>query len=257
MRQLAIPAALLFLILSAPQGLAQDAPQGATPLSREDALAAARAAAAAQIPDTTEYASAPAGLLTLPDPNAGAKAEEEQAEAQPPLGRIPGVYNIPGVDNNVGGNEILTLDQITNLYKKGDYATVLRHLEPLVVSKQHSAEELMGIMYANGQGVEKDEAHALELLGRAAEAGRPLAQHYLGIMYFTGQGLSVPDTIKGLMWLRLSILHYPEGPDKERAKQDRDNSYLKTTRLERSRADDMAREWLSTHGEEHLMDLAQ
>ena len=47
----------------------------------------------------------------------------------------------------------------------------------------------LGWMYANGRGVEQDEAKAVELYRAAAEQGWAPAQFNLGLMYANGQGV--------------------------------------------------------------------
>jgi TPR repeat protein len=236
---------LLALLACAPlQARAQDAP--AVP------------AAAGEAPDVSEYDAVPEGLLIAPDADSkktDEKAQQEAPTAAQPLGQLPGIYEIPGAKQAEDNQAALSMDQILLAYSKGDYPTALRNLEPMAANRQHPAEDLLGVMYLNGQGVTKDAAKALDLLGRASESGLPLAEHYLGVMYFTGQGMEQPDPIKALMWLEISIIHYQDGADKDRAKADRDAVFAKTTRLERSRASEMARDWLEAHGEAHLMDM--
>ncbi len=140
------------------------------------------------------------------------------------------------------------------LYKSGRFAEALASLKPLVAAGHHGAEELMGIMYEQGNGVEKDEKRAVELLTLAAEAARPLAQHHLGVLYFQGRGVEA-DPVQALMWLHLAIAHYPEGAEKERAMHDRDALYVQMTRLDKDKALKMARSWLEKRNASHLLDL--
>lgn len=57
----------------------------------------------------------------------------------------------------------------------------------------------LGLMYANGEGVEKDMAQAVELFRKAAEQGHVDAQNNLGAMYFTGEGIE-RDEKKAIEW---------------------------------------------------------
>lgn len=57
----------------------------------------------------------------------------------------------------------------------------------------------LGLMYANGEGVEKDMAQAVELFKKAAEQGHVDAQNNLGAMYFTGEGVD-RDEKKAIEW---------------------------------------------------------
>jgi len=56
-------------------------------------------------------------------------------------------------------------------------------------------------MYANGFGVTKDYAQALEWLRKAAEQGNASGQQHLGWMYLNGLGVAKDDT-QALKWLR-------------------------------------------------------
>jgi TPR repeat protein len=49
-------------------------------------------------------------------------------------------------------------------------------------------------MYANGQGVPQDYAEAVKWFRKAAEQGNAMAQYNLGIAYANGQGVSRDDT---------------------------------------------------------------
>ncbi len=57
----------------------------------------------------------------------------------------------------------------------------------------------LGLMYANGEGVEKDMMQAVELFKKAAEQGHVDAQNNLGAMYFTGEGVE-RNVKKAIEW---------------------------------------------------------
>ena len=57
----------------------------------------------------------------------------------------------------------------------------------------------LGLMYVNGEGVEKDVVQAVELFKKAAEQGHVDAQNNLGAMYFTGEGVE-RDEQKAVSW---------------------------------------------------------
>eukprot|EP00729_Bicosta_minor_P022491 gene22491-biopygen729 len=64
----------------------------------------------------------------------------------------------------------------------------------------------LGIMYANGKGVEKDHVEAAKwyrMAGMAAEAGDAIAQFNLGIFYYNGEGVD-QDFYKALKWVQLA-----------------------------------------------------
>ena len=59
----------------------------------------------------------------------------------------------------------------------------------------------LGVMYANGQGVPKDDAEAARWYRLAAEQGHDGAQVNLGIMYDNGEGVP-KDPAEAVRWYR-------------------------------------------------------
>lgn len=57
----------------------------------------------------------------------------------------------------------------------------------------------LGLLYANGEGVELDASKAAELFKQAAEQGNVDAQNNLAAMYFTGEGVN-RDVDKAIEW---------------------------------------------------------
>lgn len=191
-----------------------------------------------QLPSTDEYDNLPPGLLL---------SQEQAQEVAKESGQDPAT--IPEATRKVN------YDKIMEMYKEGKFEEVAKNLKPLSEGGHHGAEELMGIMYRLGQGVKVDQLKAFDLLSKAAEANRPLAQHHMGTMYYTGEGVPAADPVTALMWLHIAIVHYADGPEKESAIKSRDNIYTQLTRREKDRAIEMARAWLTKKGEGHLLDL--
>jgi TPR repeat protein len=79
-------------------------------------------------------------------------------------------------------------------YKKGDFDTAVRLLQPLAEQGEPQAEEKLGRMYQRGKGVPKDFARAVEWYRKAAERGDAAAQGRLGFLYRVGAG--VPRDLK-------------------------------------------------------------
>ncbi|MGL5334797.1 MAG: tetratricopeptide repeat protein [Enterovibrio sp.] len=63
------------------------------------------------------------------------------------------------------------------------------------------AQYKIGIMYADGIGVAKDEKQAFYWYRKAAEQGYPEAQFALGAMYASGRGVDM-DQKKAVHWFR-------------------------------------------------------
>jgi len=193
-----------------------------------------------QLPSTEEYKNIPPGLLLPPE-------IAEVITADGPIQRD--LRYIP--------NQKIPFDKLREMFAKhaceGD--RLLQNLMKLAEGGHHGAEELLGVMYRLGICTTPDSLKAFDYLSRAAENNRPLAQHHLGVMYYTGEGVPVADNITALMWLHIAIVHYKDGPEKDRAKQDRDNIYPLLTRREKDQALEKARAWLTKRGEAHLLDL--
>jgi len=87
--------------------------------------------------------------------------------------------------------------------QSGDFATALREWTPLAEQGDDHAQNNLGIMYANGQGVPQDYKAAVRWYTLAAEQGLPSAQNNLGVMYNNGQG--VPQDYKAAVkWYTLA-----------------------------------------------------
>lgn len=189
-------------------------------------LVLSAAPAFAQAEDTAdEYKNVPEGLL-LP-----AQKSSETA-----------------TENGDAITAVMPMSDLLAAYKRGEYDLVFKHLRVILRGSDYpQADQLAGVMYRSGQGVEKDPAKAIEHLTKAAEAGLPLAQHYLGAMLYAGEGGPV-DPIGALMWLQIASVTYPPGPPRARAEQDRDNLSTQISRRDRERAAALADEWLDRHG---------
>ncbi len=79
-------------------------------------------------------------------------------------------------------------------------------LLPAAQSGNADAEELIGIMYAMGLGVERDDERAFEWYLRSAMKGHPGAQSGVGWYYEIGRGMPAPDLVRGYMWYVLSAI---------------------------------------------------
>jgi TPR repeat protein len=87
--------------------------------------------------------------------------------------------------------------------ERGDYATAMRELRPLAEQGLAAAQFNLGLLYANGQGVQKDDAQARQWYEKAAAQGHADAQVNLGILFVYGRG--VPQDYKIAVYcLRMS-----------------------------------------------------
>lgn len=88
-------------------------------------------------------------------------------------------------------------------FDKGDYSTAARFWEKLSRTGDVEAQFKLGMLYAQGLGVERDPRKAHELLLAAAEAGNPAAQYVVARDYRYGIGTGRSPKV-ALMWLRES-----------------------------------------------------
>jgi TPR repeat protein len=93
------------------------------------------------------------------------------------------------------------LDDGVAAYQKGDLATALRLTRPLAEQGNASAQALLALMYALGQGVPQDYATALVWYRKAADQGLASAQSDLAAMYEEGLGVKA-DAAAALVWYR-------------------------------------------------------
>ncbi len=71
-------------------------------------------------------------------------------------------------------------DEGLTAYQKGDYATALKEWQPLAEQGDEYAQYSLGVMYANGRGVEQSDAQAVGWYRKAADQGGAKAQYNLG-----------------------------------------------------------------------------
>jgi TPR repeat protein len=83
----------------------------------------------------------------------------------------------------------------------GDYATALKEFRPLADQGDAVAQNKLGLMYENGEGVTQDYAEAVKWYRKAAEQGFAWAQFNLGRMYDNGQGVT-QDYAEAVKWYR-------------------------------------------------------
>lgn len=73
-------------------------------------------------------------------------------------------------------------------YNTRKYAQALRLLKPLAKKGNASAQSYLGLMYANGSGVTKNDKQAVKWLRKAAKQGHSQAKKNLAFMSANGRG---------------------------------------------------------------------
>jgi uncharacterized protein len=99
----------------------------------------------------------------------------------------------------------------------------------------------LGVMYDNGQGIERDHVEAAKWYRKAADQGFEEAQFHLGLKYESGQGVE-KDYVQAHMWLTLATSIKYSGKDKKYAAM-RDRVAAKMTPAQVAEAQRRVREW--------------
>ncbi len=98
------------------------------------------------------------------------------------------------------------IENARDLMEENRFTEAMKELRPAAQSGNAEAEELIGIMYAMGLGVERDDMRAFDWYLRASLKGHPGAQSGIGWYYEVGRGMPAPDLVRAYMWYVLSAI---------------------------------------------------
>lgn len=98
------------------------------------------------------------------------------------------------------------IEDARDLMEEGRFEEAREALWPAARSGNAEAEELIGVMYALGLGVEQDHVRAFDWYLRSAMKGHAGAQSGVGWYYETGLGLPAPDLVRAFLWYQLSTI---------------------------------------------------
>lgn len=98
------------------------------------------------------------------------------------------------------------MEEARDLMEAGDYAAARALFEVYARSGNAEAEELIGVMYALGLGVDRDDERAFDWYLRASLKGHAGAQSGLGWYYEVGRGIPAPDMVRAYLWYTLSAI---------------------------------------------------
>jgi len=101
---------------------------------------------------------------------------------------------------------VADIEKARDLMEANQFGEAFQQLQPAARSGNADAEELIGVMYAMGLGVERDDRRAFEWYLRAAMKGHPGAQSGIGWYYEVGRGMPAPDLVRAYMWYVLSAI---------------------------------------------------
>jgi len=103
----------------------------------------------------------------------------------------------------------------------------------------------VGASYFAGLGVRKDDAQAVRWFQRAANQGMVYAQLNLGLLYASGNGVA-RDNVEALKWLELALFALPAGGTRTDASRAIVDVAGKMTRDEIDEAKRRERDWKAT-----------
>ena len=98
------------------------------------------------------------------------------------------------------------IENAKDLMNAGQFALAREKLLPAAQAGNADAEELIGVLYAMGLGVERNDERAFEWYLRASLKGHPGAQSGIGWYYEIGRGMPAPDLVRGYTWYVLSAI---------------------------------------------------
>lgn len=98
------------------------------------------------------------------------------------------------------------IEEARDLMEAGRFEEAREALLPAARSGNADAEELIGVMYALGLGVERDPERAFEWYLRSSMKGHPGAQSGVGWYYEVGLGMPAPDLVRAYLWYALSAI---------------------------------------------------
>ncbi len=98
------------------------------------------------------------------------------------------------------------METARDLMEAGEFEQAREMLEVFARSGNAEAEELIGVMYALGLGVDRDDIRAFDWYLRASLKGHPGAQSGLGWYYEVGRGIPEPDLVRAYLWYALSAI---------------------------------------------------
>ena len=98
------------------------------------------------------------------------------------------------------------IEHARDLMEAGRFEEAYKELWPAARSGNADAEELIGVMYALGLGVARDDERAFDWYLRSAMKGHPGAQSGVGWYYEIGRGMPAPDLVRAYLWYALSAI---------------------------------------------------
>ena len=106
----------------------------------------------------------------------------------------------------VAGGAQADMERARDLMEAQQFVEARTEFEIYARSGNAEAEELIGVMYALGLGVDVDFERAFDWYLRASLKGHAGAQSGLGWYYEVGRGVPSPDLVRAYLWYALSSI---------------------------------------------------
>ncbi|HTD89435.1 MAG TPA: SPOR domain-containing protein [Burkholderiales bacterium] len=99
-------------------------------------------------------------------------------------------------------NGASTIDEGKAAFEKGDYKTAIEIWQALIQEGRPDGLFFLGVMYAEGKGLDRDQAKAFQLYSEAAKKDHVPAQYNLGNQYATGEGVVQDFSLAEYWWTK-------------------------------------------------------
>jgi TPR repeat protein len=132
-------------------------------------------------------------------------------------------------------------DEAMALYEKGQFEQAALLFRPLAEKGNSTAQDNLGQMYQQGEGVAQDYQEAVKWYRLSARLGNALGQYHLGQMYEQGKGVD-QSYVRAHMWYNLAA-----GQNINVAKSNRDYLAQQMSPEQIAEAQALARECRTTH----------
>ena len=123
-----------------------------------------------------------------------------------------------------------------------DQATSVDSIRERAAQGDAAAQNILGAMYHDGQGVPQNYAEAFKWYRRAAAQGDAAAQFNVGFLYSQGNG-GPQDDVEAYKWFTLAAATYTEKQFRDGAVQARDRVAARMTPALIAEAQKLVREW--------------
>jgi hypothetical protein len=94
-------------------------------------------------------------------------------------------------------------DDAAEAHKQGDYLTAYKLWKPLAETGNESAQNNLGILYRDGEGITQNYVEAIKWFQRSADQGSAWGEYNLGMAYELGTGVPANQQ-EALKWYSLS-----------------------------------------------------